>query len=106
VCGDAAGDALRGEAVALVHAEGEEGAGIGAEEAQDAGEESEGGHAVHIVVAIEDDALAAVDCLEDALDGGAHAREEEGVGEVLEAGIEEEAGRGGIREAAEGEETG
>jgi hypothetical protein len=37
--GDAAGEALWAEAVAFVHAEGEEGVGVGAEAAEDAGEE-------------------------------------------------------------------
>ena len=102
--GDASRQALRAEAVAFVHARRQKRMRVRAEAPQDAGEEGEGGDAVDVVIAVEDDALAAVDGLQDALDSRAHAGQEEGIGEVLEPRVEEEAGVGGIGHAAQGEE--
>ena len=78
---DAARDAVRAEAVSLVHAMRQERARLRAECAQHAREQRERRDAVHIVIAVKHDALAGVDCGEDARDGAIHVWQEKRIAE-------------------------
>ena len=73
----------------------------GAAEALDGGlEEDDGGGSVYVVVAIDKDWLPRGDGLPDAADGDVHAEHEEGIVELIEAGVEEGGGLLGRADAA------
>ncbi len=90
------------EAVAFAGAQGQEALHAAAVGAEHAVEQGEGGDTIHIVVAIEDDALARPQGSVQAVDGGGHAGQEIWIRKGAQPGLEEtfdgfaglEAGRG------------
>ena len=60
--------------------------------AQEAHEDGGAGRAVHVVVAVDEDGLAVLDGFHEARRGEGHARQERGVVEAAEVGLEEAGG--------------
>lgn len=85
----AAVDGGGGEAVAFGGAFGDEVPGFDAVGVEDTAHDGDGGDAIDVVVAEEEDFFFAVDGEEDALDGEVHFMDFERVGEVAEAWAEE-----------------
>ena len=81
--------AVLAEAVAFVHAMRQVVMSRPAEGAEHFEQQRGGGDAVHVVIAEDDEGFVAFAGLEQALDGGGHVRQQERVGQVLEAGLEE-----------------
>ena len=69
-------------------------------------EEDDGGGAVHVVVAVEEDGFFLINCPLDAIDGRAHAEHEEGIVQLRGIGVEEGVGFAGIVDAAGQQELG
>ena len=90
---------LGAQAVAFVHAVGEVGADVPAKGAEDLQQQRGGGNTVHVVVPEDDDGLVAAAGQEKALDGSGHVGQQERVGQVLEPGLEEGCGGGGVSQA-------
>jgi hypothetical protein len=87
-------DAVVAEAVALIHAMREVVLDVPAERTEHFEQQGGRGDAVHVVITENDEGFVAVAGLEQALDSGAHVGQEERVGQLLKAGLEE-AGDGG-----------
>jgi hypothetical protein len=69
-------------------------------------EQDDGGGAVDVVIAIEEDGLARGDGALDALDGAVHSAHEEGIVELIGGGVEEGEGLGCVCDAAGEEQFG
>ncbi len=89
-----------GKIVAIPNAVGNEGRGSSAQLANDAYEERRRGHAVHVVVAVDHDALAGGDRPRYALDGIAHAVHGRAVMQLVEPGAQESLGAVDLDKAA------
>ena len=81
----AARHAIRAQAVAFIGPQGQETCGFRAHRPQQPREQRERSHAIHIVVAIEHDALAPIDRREDALHRGGHVRQQKWIAQRLQA---------------------
>ena len=79
------------EAVAFVHAVRQVGADLPAERGENFGEQRRGSHAVHVVVAEDDERFVTLARGEEAFDSSAHVREQERIGKILQAGLKEPA---------------
>jgi len=98
--GEAALDSLVIETVSVIDPVGEKGVRFQAESPQETVEQGQGGHAIDVVVSVEHHGFLPVDGLEDALHGRLHLRQQEGIGEILEPGMEEFLDLGRGRQAA------
>jgi len=86
---------LEVEAVALVQAVGDVGGGTRAQVPEEEGQQGRGAHPVHVIVAVEGDALLVDHGADEPLHGGGHALHAEGVRQVRQAVGQE--GGGGLR---------
>ena len=100
------GDPVFAEAVAFVHAVRQEIAHVGTRRPKNALQQGARGHAVHVIIAIDDDALVMVDGGKDAIDRRTHARQLERVAELAKLRVEETSRFGGIGIPAVDEDLG
>jgi nucleotide-binding universal stress UspA family protein len=77
------------ETVTLLDAVREEARDAGAKGGEESFQQGEGGYAVHIIVAIENDLLICLNSLEHPPGGGFHLAEEEGIAQVFQPGLKE-----------------
>ena len=82
-------DAVGAKAVAFVHAVGQIKIHLPAKRTQNFDEERGGGHAVHVIIAKDDQRFILFAGAEQSLDGDGHVREQKGVGKVFEARLRE-----------------
>ena len=94
------------KSVTLLGAKRQETGNLGAIGLEHAGENRERGDAIHIVIAIKDNALALPDGLQNPLHGERHFGEGLGRGEQTEARMKLGLGGGGVRESAAHEKFG
>ena len=94
------------DAVSVVEPAGQVIADIAAEQLEAAIDERGGGHAVGVVIAVDDDAAAGFDCAKNAIDRLRNARQLVGIAQAAEPRIEKTAGLIGVGDAAGQEQLG
>jgi hypothetical protein len=81
--------AVLAEAVAFIHTMRQVGMDLPAEGAEHFEQQGGGGDPVHVVITKDDEGFVALAGLEQALDGGRHIRQQEGISQLLEPGLKE-----------------
>ncbi len=99
-------NAFRAESVTLLDAQRQKTGRGEAVRGEQLRQDGEGGDAVDIVIAVEDDALAAVERRQEPIDRGVHLREQKGVGKATQLRVEKGLGGDGLGKPALGQEAG
>ena len=92
--------AVGAQAVAFVHPVRQIKIHLPAERAQDFKQQCGGSHAVHVIIAKDDERFIVLAGAEQSPDGGVHVRQQKRVGQIFEAGLEKIFNGGRFAEAA------